>query len=92
MYQRVFLGKLGERNRGLPDLSPREWAVLLPILVMIVALGVYPAPLLERLEPSLERILAPVAEVRLAESTYGLALGESADQPAAATAALKGDR
>jgi len=92
MYQRVFLGKLGERNRGLPDLSAREWAVLLPILVMIVALGVHPAPLLERLEPSLERILAPVAAIRQSESSYGLALGVPAAQPAAATAALKGDR
>jgi NADH-quinone oxidoreductase subunit M len=92
MYQRVFLGKLGERNRGLPDLSPREWAVLLPILVMIVALGVHPAPLLERLEPSLERILAPVAALRQTESNYGLALQVPADQPAAAVAALKGDR
>ncbi len=92
MYQRVFLGKLGERNRGLPDLSLREWAVLLPILVMIVALGVHPAPLLERLEPSLERILAPVAALRQTESNYGLALQVPADPPAAAVAALKGDR
>jgi hypothetical protein len=59
---------------------------------MIVALGVHPAPLLERLEPSLERILAPVAALRQTESNYGLALQVPADQPAAAVAALKGDR
>ncbi len=64
MYQRVFLGKLSrEENRGLPDLTPREWGVLLPILVMIVLLGVHPAPLVERMQPSVERLLAPVTAI-----------------------------
>jgi len=68
MYQRVFLGKLdNDANRELPDLSLREWIVLIPIMVFIVLLGVMPAPLLERMEPSIERLLAPVTQV-LAEA------------------------
>ena len=64
MYQRVFLGKLvHEENRGLPDLSLREWVVLVPIMIFIVLLGVRPAPLLERMEPSIERLLSPVTRV-----------------------------
>ncbi len=64
MYQRVFLGKLAnEANRGLPDLSLREWIVLIPIMIFIVLLGVWPGPLLERMEPSIERLLEPVTEV-----------------------------
>jgi len=61
MYQRVFLGKLThEQNRGLPDLTLREWGILVPILVMIVLLGVRPTPLVKRVQPSVERLLQPV--------------------------------
>ena len=61
MYQRVFFGPLRhEKNRGLADLTPREWAYLLPILVGILWLGVRPAPLLERMQPAIERLLGPV--------------------------------
>jgi NADH-quinone oxidoreductase subunit M len=44
MYQRVIFGEVThEENRGLHDLSLREWAVLVPVLVFIVWIGVYPA-------------------------------------------------
>ncbi len=61
MYQRVFFGPVrNEANQGLPDLSLREGLVMLPILVFIVWLGVRPGLVLDRLQPSLERLLAPV--------------------------------
>src|SRR5262249_32135248 len=45
MYQRVIFGEVThEENRRLTDLSAREWAVLLPVLLFIVWIGVYPAP------------------------------------------------
>jgi len=63
MYQRVFLGKLvHEENKGLPDLSLREWVVLVPILVFILVLGVKPAPLVDRMLPSVEALMQPVVE------------------------------
>ena len=43
MYQRVIFGEVThEENRRLTDLSLREWAVLVPLLVLIVWIGVYP--------------------------------------------------
>ena len=43
MYQRVIFGEVThEENRRLTDLTPREWAVLLPVLLFIVWIGVYP--------------------------------------------------
>jgi NADH-quinone oxidoreductase subunit M len=61
MYQRVFLGRLdNDDNRSLPDMNLREWAVLLPILILIVVLGVKPAPLVDRMTPSVERLLQPL--------------------------------
>jgi len=71
MYQRVFLGKLvHDANRELPDLNLREWIVLIPILIFIVLLGVMPAPLLERMEPSIERLLEPVMRIAPASDTH----------------------
>jgi NADH-quinone oxidoreductase subunit M len=61
MYQRVFLGRLkNARNEGLPDLSRRELVVLVPIVVFIFWLGVQPGLVLDRLGPSIEKVLAPL--------------------------------
>jgi NADH-quinone oxidoreductase subunit M len=52
-YQRVFHGELkAPENRTLRDLDLRELAMLAPIVVLIVVIGVYPKPFLERIEPS----------------------------------------
>jgi NADH-quinone oxidoreductase subunit M len=54
-YQRVFHGEPRGENRTLPDLSGRELATLLPILALIVFIGVYPKPFLDRIEPAAEQ-------------------------------------
>jgi len=54
-YQRAMHGPLRDEHRDLPDLSPREWVVLAPVVALIVAIGVFPKPLLERIEPAAER-------------------------------------
>lgn len=46
MYQRICLGALNERWRGLPDLNMRERLVLLPLLALLLVFGVYPRPLM----------------------------------------------
>lgn len=46
MYQRIFSGPVNERWRGLPDINLREWSVLVPLLALLIALGVYPLPLM----------------------------------------------
>ncbi len=47
-YQKVFWGKItNKKNEDLKDLSGREIVVMLPILVMIVWIGVYPKPFLD---------------------------------------------
>ena len=61
MYQKVFFGpRRNDKNKGLPDLSLREWLVLAPLVVFMVWLGVAPGVVLDKVEPSLERVLAPV--------------------------------
>ncbi|MDE3165321.1 MAG: Fe-S-binding domain-containing protein, partial [Acidobacteriota bacterium] len=42
MYQRVFYGELGDEvKHHVPDLSPREWAAVVPLIAMMVWMGVY---------------------------------------------------
>jgi NADH-quinone oxidoreductase subunit M len=59
MYQRVVFGPVThDENRRLADLSGRELAVLVPVIALCVVMGVYPAPFLSRMQPSVDRILA----------------------------------
>jgi NADH-quinone oxidoreductase subunit M len=59
--QRVIYNPLDKpENAGLTDLSARELAVLLPLVVCIVWIGVYPTPLLRRMEPTAQRFIESV--------------------------------
>jgi NADH-quinone oxidoreductase subunit M len=61
MYQRVIFGPIThEENRSLSDLSLREIVVFTPIVVLVFWMGVYPRPLLSRMEPSIHAIVAHV--------------------------------
>jgi NADH-quinone oxidoreductase subunit M len=58
MYQRVMFGKVThDENKNLPDLSLREKFVLVPIVIVIIWIGVYPSPLLKRMEPSVRHVV-----------------------------------
>ena len=65
-YQRVFHGEPTPDNVGMRDLKLSEGLGLLPLLVLIVVLGVYPTPMLERIEPSVKAL---VEHVRQADPT-----------------------
>jgi NADH-quinone oxidoreductase subunit M len=58
----VFHGDVDEDNTGFSEMSWREGAVLAPLLALIVFLGVYPKPVLERMEPAVERLITHVDE------------------------------
>ena len=67
MYQRVMFGEVtNPKNLGLKDLSVREVVVLLPILVFVVWIGVYPNTFLEPMEPSVKAFLKQVNNKRTA--------------------------
>ncbi|WP_239308470.1 MULTISPECIES: NADH-quinone oxidoreductase subunit M [unclassified Frankia] len=53
LYQRTMTGPLvGEQARGVLDLSLREKIVVAPVVVLIIALGVYPKPLINIIRPT----------------------------------------
>jgi len=59
-YQRVFHGPAEGENAEMEDLRVSEGLVLLPMLVLIVLLGVYPKPMLERIEPSVDALIVHI--------------------------------
>ena len=79
--QRILFGKLDKpENEKMPDLSTRELFVLSPLVVCIVWLGVYPAPILRRVEASAQALVTQVrgqlpGQVQLSVPTPDVVLG-----------------
>jgi NADH-quinone oxidoreductase subunit M len=58
MFQRVFYGKVtNDHNKGLPDLSMREWVILAPLTAAAIGMGVFPNVFLKPMEPAVQRIV-----------------------------------
>jgi NADH-quinone oxidoreductase subunit M len=52
MVQRTMHGPVREGTEGFRDLDLREAWVIAPLIAVIVALGVYPKPLLDVINPA----------------------------------------
>ncbi|MBU1678261.1 MAG: NADH-quinone oxidoreductase subunit M [Bacteroidetes bacterium] len=55
--QRIFLGKLNEKWAGLKDLEFREYAMLVPLTVIIILLGIYPSAMLDIMNTSVNTLV-----------------------------------
>jgi NADH-quinone oxidoreductase subunit M len=67
MFEKVFLGPVThEENRSLKDVSLREVLVLLPLLVLILWIGLYPNFFFNLINPTVERLTAAVQTAALA--------------------------
>jgi NADH-quinone oxidoreductase subunit M len=71
---RVLYGPVDKKeNEGLTDLTPREYAILVPLLALIIWLGLAPGAMLRRMEPSSRAFIesvqghAPTPEVARVE-------------------------
>ena len=68
MLQRVVLGQASTRSVALlPDLSARETATLVPLVIVVFAVGVYPGPLMELLDASVTNLLEQTKDVITAD-------------------------
>jgi NADH-quinone oxidoreductase subunit M len=64
MFQRVNYGEItNEKNRRLPDLSPREWALMIPTVAMAIFMGVAPGIFLKTMEPSVMKVVQMIGQV-----------------------------
>ena len=58
MFQRVNYGPLtNAKNRTLPDLTPREWALVVPTIALAILMGILPNIFLKPMEPSVARLI-----------------------------------
>jgi len=70
MFQRVNYGTVtNPKNRGLRDLSPREWFVIAPICAMCIVMGVVPGVFLKPMEPAVKKTVEHVRGSSLPMST-----------------------
>ncbi len=66
MVKRVFYGEVANDNvRKLKDLSQREFVIMSILAVAVLALGLWPAPVMDVLHASVENLLQHVAQSKL---------------------------
>ncbi len=61
-YQRVFHGEPDEANKNFRELTWREGLIMAPLLGLIVFCGVYPKPMLDRIQPSVDSLIAHISD------------------------------
>ncbi|MCP9986925.1 NADH-quinone oxidoreductase subunit M [Streptomyces sudanensis] len=62
LYQRTMTGPVKEEVRSMPDLRPRELAVITPLIALLLLLGVYPKPLTEIVDPAVRHTMSDVQQ------------------------------
>jgi len=66
MVQRVYYGPVAhEENATLPDLRPREWAALAPLVALAIVMGVLPNIFLSPSEPAVRAVVERLDAVRM---------------------------
>jgi len=61
-FQRMFLGKLNEKYVDLPEINKRELFTLVPLAVLVIFLGIYPAPVLDVMKVTLGHLIQIVQQ------------------------------
>jgi NADH-quinone oxidoreductase subunit M len=81
MFQRVMFGELNNpKNQTLKDLNGREIVIMLPLLALIFFMGVYPTPFIEKMTPSIDKLIVHVKSKQQ--------LAQNVGNPAAAPVAV----
>ena len=67
--QRVFLGSLKEKWSSLKDLTFREYAMFIPLSLIIIVLGVYPSAMLKLMNTSVNSMVKFMADAKVMYSS-----------------------
>ena len=70
LYKRSFFGPMtNEKNKDLEDLDKRELTALIPLVMIVVWLGVYPKPILEPIDNSVKLLLSQMEKKAISSET-----------------------
>ncbi len=73
MYQRAFLGEItNDKNKSLLDCSALEKFILTTVVVVILAMGIYPQPFLRRMDHSVDAVMSRVQGTGIREQGLGI--------------------
>jgi len=72
VLQRVFLGALPEKWKGLTDMNARETFMLTALAVVVILFGIYPAPILNLMNTSLNTLAGVVQHGAAAAAMNGM--------------------
>ena len=61
MFQRVFFEKSNAATAHFKDLTPYETLVFLPVILLILVMGIYPQPFLEKITPAAQKQVLQMA-------------------------------
>jgi NADH-quinone oxidoreductase subunit M len=82
MVQKIWFNALDkEANAQMPDLSGRELIVLVPLVALMIFMGVYPKPFLEKSEVTVVELLQTVEGKRAPDGVVTMTNGAERTQP-----------
>jgi NADH-quinone oxidoreductase subunit M len=88
LYQRTMFGKVeNPKNERLLDLNLREVATYVPLIILAFWIGIYPAPFINRVQPTVRQVVARVNGAYATGATASAADCAEGQTPAARAAA-----
>lgn len=70
--QRIFFGKLNEKWSTLTEINKLELFTLVPLAVIVIVFGVWPSPMLDMMNTSLNKLVELVANAQVVYSNFGM--------------------
>jgi NADH-quinone oxidoreductase subunit M len=75
LYRRVIFGELTKENlMKIADMSPREWAVFAPLIVLTLWMGIYPPSFLDFMHVSIDNLMQHVQQAQAAAKSVTMAV------------------
>jgi len=74
LYRRIIFGALTKESlKAMLDLTPREKAVIYPLVVLTIFFGVYPAPVFDVTTASVDALVSHISQATGAAETASIA-------------------
>ncbi len=72
LYRRIIFGKLEKPSLAtITDMTPREIAIMAPLVILTLVLGIYPKPVLDMTSGAVNAMIAPYKKVIVARENAG---------------------